>query len=239
MLTFSYARTEITLTIVLGVLVTALLAVFLHFWALVPAVVTLALLSFYRDPPRQPLTGDDLILAPADGKVVEITRDVAGPDGSERWLRIVIFLAVYNVHVNRSPCAGRVREVTYRAGEFLNALNAAANERNECNLIVIDPRPPLPGPVRVRQIAGVLARRIVCTARPGNELDAGERFGMIKLGSRTEVCLVEDSGWNVAVTVGDKVKAGLTVLARLRQEAPASGPTRDFLAARTDTSRSA
>lgn len=219
MLTTAYARTEIGLIVGAGVVVTALTAWFCHLWAPVPAFAFLALLSFYRNPPRRPPVGDDFILAPADGKVVEITHDAISSDGGGRVLRIMIFLAVYDVHVNRSPCAGRVEEVTYRPGAFLNALRAEADTRNECNRLTIDPRPPLPGPVRVRQIAGVLARRIVCTARVSDELAAGQRFGMIKLGSRTEVCVPADPAWQVAVSVGDKVRAGLTVLARYRPRA--------------------
>lgn len=214
-LTTSYARTEIMTLIVGGALVTALVAWFLQYWAVVPGVVTLALLSFYRDPPRRPPPGDNFLLAPADGRVVEVTRDAAA-EGDGRVWRLVIFLAVYDVHVNRSPCAGRVLEVAYRRGEFINALRDEANQRNESNALTLAPRHPLPGPIRVRQIAGVLARRIVCAVGPGAELDAGQRFGMIKLGSRTEICVPEDPRWVVAVRVGDRVKAGLTVLARLR-----------------------
>lgn len=223
MLTFSYARTEITLIVLVGGAATAVGAYWLHGWALIPLLLTLALLSFYRDPPRRPPPDDDLILAPADGKVVEVTRGVGGDDGGGSVLRIMIFLAVHNVHVNRSPCAGRVTEVTHRRGEFVNALKADADVRNECHQITLTPRPPLPGPIGVRQIAGVLARRIVCTARTGDELHAGQRFGMIKLGSRTEVCLPEDARWQVCVTVGDRVKAGRTVLARFDSGARKEG----------------
>jgi phosphatidylserine decarboxylase len=213
--TASYARREVGLIAGLGAVATATMAYFLGAWGVLPAVVTLALLSFYRDPEREPPTGDDLVLAAADGKVVAIERGVAGPDGG-RMLRIMVFLSVLNVHINRSPCAGRVTEVSYRPGEFRNALRAEASTCNECNTITLEPAGPLPGPVRVRQIAGVLARRIVCTARVGDRLTAGPRVGMIKLGSRTEIGLVDDPRWQVQVRVGQPVKAGLTVLARLR-----------------------
>ncbi|MGD8451223.1 MAG: phosphatidylserine decarboxylase [Phycisphaerae bacterium] len=213
MLTTAYARTEITLLIVLGGLATAVVGYYCHWWGLLPAFVALSLLSFYRHPRRQPPPGDTLLLAPADGHVVEITRDAEHPDGG-RVLRIMIFLAVYDVHVNRSPCAGRVTGVTYRPGRFLNALRTEADAVNECNTVELEPVPPLTGPVRVRQIAGVLARRIVCRAQVGDELAAGQPFGMIKLGSRTEVCVPEDARWEVAVAVGEKVRAGLSILAR-------------------------
>jgi phosphatidylserine decarboxylase len=205
---------EVTLIAVLGGLLTAAVA-FFTVWAIVPALLTLALLGFYRDPAREPSRAADLVLAPADGKVVEVTDDVALPDG-RRGLRIMIFLSVFNVHVNRSPCAGQVTAVEYRPGKFGNALDPAADTENECNTITVEPVAPLPGPIRVRQIAGVLARRIVCAVKAGDRLTAGQRFGMIKLGSRTEVCLPHDSRWEVLVEVGDRAHAGLTVLAHWR-----------------------
>ena len=210
-----YARLEITLILLIGGAVTVASGVLLHWWALLPGLVAVALLMFYRDPPRRPAVGDDLLLAPADGKVVRIERDYHAEGGDRRELRIVIFLSVLNVHINRSPCAGTVTDITYRPGEFLNALRSEATTRNESNLVTIRPRPPLPGPIHVRQIAGVLARRVVCTLEPGDELAAGERFGMIKFGSQTEIRVPEDSRWDLRVAVGDRVKAGLTVLARL------------------------
>jgi len=218
-MTTPYARREVALIILVGGALTALVAYFLHLWGLVPAGVMLVLLSFYRDPARRPPTEAGLLLAPADGKVVEIARDAAGADGG-RQLRFMVFLSVFDVHINRSPCAGRVAAVEYRPGEFLNALRAEADTRNEANALTLDPAPALPGPIHVRQIAGVLARRLVCVARVGDRLTAGQRFGMIKLGSRTEVCLPEDPRWDVRVAVGDHVRAGVSVLARLRTEAP-------------------
>jgi phosphatidylserine decarboxylase len=210
-----YARVEVIVILLCGALVTAATAWVASLWAVVPAVITLALLSFYRNPSRQPPNDPCAVLAPADGKIVEISRLVSGPDG-ERLLRIMIFLSVFDVHVNRSPCAGRVLETRYQPGEFRNALRAEADTRNESNTVVLQPEPPLPGPIRVRQIAGVLARRIVCTAQTGAALAAGQPFGMIKLGSRTEVCLPADAPWEICVRVGQHVKAGHTVLARLR-----------------------
>lgn len=224
MLTIRYARVEIVLIVVIGAGMIVAWAYFLRYWAVIPALLALLLLAFYRNPPRRTPAGDDLIIAPADGSVVEVTRVAAGLDSAGPVLRIMIFLRVFDVHVNRSPCAGRVTAIHYRPGEFLNALRAAADTRNECNTVSIEPRAPLPGPVHVRQIAGVLARRIVCTAGVGDELAAGQRFGMIKLGSRTEVCLPEDPGWEVQVSIGDKVKAGRTVLARLRPAGPSADP---------------
>lgn len=213
-----YARLEVALTLLMGAIVTAVCAIGLGWWAVLPAVVALALLSFYRDPQRHPPGEANLILAPADGKIVEISRDVTAAGGG-RVLRIMIFLSVFNVHINRSPCAGTVRTVAYQPGLFLNALRADANTRNESNTVIIDPQTPLPGPIHVRQVAGVLARRIVCAVHDGAHLTAGQRFGMIKLGSRTEVCMPEHPDWDVRVAVGQHVKGGLTVLAQLRPHA--------------------
>lgn len=213
----AYARREEILITLLGGVVTLLLALGLGWWALIPAVLTLALLSFYRDPPRRSPPDKDVILAPADGRVVEITRAVTNPDGNP-CVRIMIFLSVTNVHINRSPCAATVTTTNYRPGRFINALSSAADTQNESNTLLLAPEPPLPGPIRVRQIAGVLARRIVCAVQPQDRLAAGQRFGMIKLGSRTEICLPEDPGWVLCTQVGGNVKAGLTILARFQPQ---------------------
>lgn len=211
-----YARAEEAAILALGGCTAALAGWCLGWWAAAPALVTLALLSFYRDPPRRVPSGPNLILAPADGRVTAVERGVGGGGEGRGELRIVIFLSVLNVHVNRAPCAGVVRAVEYRPGLFLNALKPESTEQNEANALVLEPQGPIPGPITVRQIAGVLARRIVCAARPGDRLAAGERYGMIKLGSRTEIRLPESDRWEVAVSVGDAVRGGLTVVARLR-----------------------
>ena len=202
--------------LVAGAGATAAVAWWWGAWAVVPAFCALALLSFYRDPPRTIPVGDDLLLAPADGRLIRIERPWRAPDGDRDELRFVIFLSVLDAHVNRTACAGRVEAVHYRRGTFLNALRVEATERNESNLVIIDPRPPLPGPVCVRQIAGVLARRVVCMLKPGQEVVAGQRFGMIKLGSQTELRVPDDPRWEVVVRRGERVKAGRTVLARFR-----------------------
>ncbi len=183
-------------------------------WGLVPAAATLALLSFYRDPPRRVPDDPAALLAPADGRVLAVERGIAFDEAGGRGLRIVIFLSVLNVHVNRSPCAGVVRGVRYQRGRFRDARRREATEQNESNTLLIDPQPPLPGPVRVRQIAGLLARRIVCAVGEGDRLAAGQRYGMIKLGSQTEVIVPEDERWQVLVRPGQRVRGGLTKLAR-------------------------
>lgn len=211
-----YAKLEVTVIALLGSIVTAVVAYYFQVWAVLPALLSLAMLAFYRDPPRRPTPGAGLLLSPADGKIMLIEKRVDGEGSPE--LRIVVFLSVLNVHMNRSPCAGRVREIIYQRGAMLNALKPEATERNESNTLVIDAQAPLPSPVRVRQITGALARRIVCAAKIGDELQAGQRYGMIKLGSQTEIRVPDDSRWIVGVSVGDKVRAGQTVLARIDDE---------------------
>jgi len=186
-------------------------------WLFWPAsVVTLAVwllaLAFFRDPLRQPPREPGLVLAPADGKVTDVTHL---PDGRTR---VGIFLSIFDVHVNRSPCAGRVAGVDYRPGKFHNALHPISSERNESNTITLADVPGLDGEVTVKQIAGLIARRIVCRCRVGDRLEPGQRLGMIKFGSRTELCLPlcgRRGPIEVTVRPGDRVRAGLTVVARL------------------------
>ena len=138
-----------------------------------------------------------------------------------------IFLRRCNVHVTRAPGSGRVRALCYRRGEFLDARHPEAGRRNESNTVLIDPDAPMPGPVEVRQIAGLVARRIICHARANTFLAIGERFGLIKFGSRTELIIPLSDGTDIQVKVGDKVRAGVTIIARQRPattEAP-SGAT--------------
>lgn len=218
-----YARREVWLIVALGLLSTAGVAwATTWWWGAVPALVMLALLGFYRDPPRMVTPGDDLLLSPADGRVIDVHRDDAGPGCEGPTLRILIFLSAFDVHVNRSPCAGRVLSVAHRRGRFTFATTAAAADVNESCALAIAPAPPLIGPVVVRQIAGGVARRIVCAARPGAELASGQRFGMIKLGSQTEVRVPDDGRWRDVIRVGAKVRAGVTILARCVRTAPPS-----------------
>jgi len=205
--------------------------IFSPVWAIVAAEGGLALalvwsLMFFRDPYREPPRDPGLWLAPADGKIVGIERVdepdfIAGPA-----LRISIFLSVFNTHINRSPCDAKVEKITYRRGKFLNALNPLAGKINESNTIAMvranrasgrNPQSAILNPrLVVRQISGAIARRIVCAAREGQQLAGGERFGMIKFGSRTELYIAADEHVECAVRIGDRVKAGVTPLARYR-----------------------
>ncbi len=205
---------EIALTtLVLGVL--GAVAVWLFWPALIPCIIVwLWVLSFFRDPKRRGNFGPGELCAPADGTVTEMTE----LDTHERLggpaVRIGIFMSLLDVHINRSPCSGRVRSVTYRPGEFLDARHPDSGRRNESNTLLIDPDGPMPGPVEVRQVAGVLARRIVCHATAEQHLPIGARFGLVKFGSRVELVIPRRDHTETKVVVGDKVRAGLTVVAR-------------------------
>ena len=183
-------------------------------WAL--AIPLLALwvftLAFFRDPNRIIPTGAGVLVAPADGKVTEVSRveSIPGIDGPA--LRISIFLSVFDVHINRSPCAGRVVKTDYRKGEFLDARHPECGVRNEAMKVTLSPESGIPGPIFVTQIAGLIARRIICRVKPGDSLARGERFGLIKFGSRTELVIPWHDGVKPAVQVGDKVKGGETVM---------------------------
>ncbi len=191
------------------------------FWpAAVPFVLLwLWVLSFFRDPRRQRSFEVGELCAPADGTVTEVAElDMYEPIGGP-GVRIGIFLSLFDVHVNRAPCSGRVRSVSYCPGEFLDARRPDAGRRNESNTLLIDPDGPMPGPVEVRQIAGLLARRIICHATAKQHLPIGTRFGLIKFGSRTELIIPRGPGTEIKVKVGDKVRAGVTVVARQPVEA--------------------
>jgi len=154
-------------------------------------------------------------VAPADGKVVEIA-EVDEPNFIQgRAIRISIFLSVFNVHINRSPCSGLVRKLHYRPGRFRNALLAASSEENESNSIGIERDDAGSTRIVVRQIAGAIARRIVCSCNEGDRVKKGERVGMIKFGSRTELYVSADARFKPEVHVGQNVKAGSTVMGEI------------------------
>jgi len=189
-------------------------AVALHFlaggwlWSIIPILLAAFFLWFFRDPVRAIPQGDGLVVSPADGKVTEVLR-VTTPEGES--LRLSIFLSVFDVHVNRSPIGGVLREVRYQKGEFLNALNPASAERNEQNLAVIEADEGYT--VAFKQIAGLLARRIVFTPVLGTRLERGQHIGMIKFGSRVDVLLPGNA--QLQVKRGDRVKGGSSILAAI------------------------
>lgn len=183
-----------------------------------PILIWIWAISFFRDPRRDIPSDPGLMVAPADGKITRIEDlehddDIGGPA-----LRISIFLSVFNVHINRSPCAGRVRSITYRKGDFVNAMSPDSSHCNEANTVVMDGRDGAPATVVVRQIAGLIARRIVCHLKNGDELTRGQQFGMIKFGSRTELTIPKNAADEVMVEIGQAVHAGRTILVRLGDE---------------------
>ena len=182
-------------------------------WTLAGAVLgflALALAGFFRDPERVIPAGEDLIVAPADGKVVSIAPVGSTAMFSGAATRISIFLSPLDVHINRIPVAGKITEVHYQAGAFLPAYEEAASERNEQNALkIVDAAGRQFGVV---QIAGVLARRIVCWAKTGDDIKRGDRFGLIMFGSRTDAYL--PAGCSVEVSEGQRVKGGETIIGR-------------------------
>ncbi len=213
----------------------------LPLWAIISievvlAVVLIWVLSFFRDPQRRCPSDTNLLLAPADGRItdIEVVEETCFIGGAA--LRIGIFLSIFDAHINRAPCKVRIERTDYKKGKYKNAMNPQSgrvNESNDLGLIRTDsPRDKL----IVRQISGAIARRIVCDRVAGQELAGGERFGMIKFGSRTELyvpvssCAARDADCEkkntryairntqyeikCLVQIGDKVKAGLTPLVK-------------------------
>lgn len=170
--------------------------------------------SFFRDPDRQIVQDANLLLAPADGTIAAVEKldNCEGVEGAV-W-RVEIFLNIFNVHINRVPCPVKIGQITYKPGQFLDARNpqcSKVNEANEVEMFRLDaPKDRL----LVRQISGAIARRIVCEAKTGEEFSAGQRFGMIKFGSCTELYVPVRENVKCCVQKGDAVKAGLTILAK-------------------------
>jgi phosphatidylserine decarboxylase len=202
-------------------------AVALGFWqpwaALVPVGFIVFVLWFFRDPPREVPQAKGLLVSPADGTLAEVTRLPHDPFIDGPAVRIGIFLSVFNVHINRVPDDARVIELRYARGEFLNALKAESAERNENLWIGLQGAATPYRRMVVRQIAGAIARRIVCDLRPGEMVVRGDKFGMIKFGSRTELIVPDEAGLEILVKPGDKLQGGATVLCRYPDQ-----PTKPF-----------
>lgn len=187
-------------------------------WAALPfALGLVVVLGFFRDPERVPPGDPRAVVAAADGRVTDIDLAWAGNELIPAGPRVGVFLSVLDVHINRSPADGEVMSLHYAPGQFLNALRAESSEFNESNLIRLQRGPHVIG---VRQIAGAIARRIVCRVQPGDKVRQGERIGLIRFGSRTEHLL--PAGTEICVRVGDRVRAGETILGWL----PADPTTR-------------
>jgi phosphatidylserine decarboxylase len=198
---------------ILGALVLALIGAFaLHTLAgVVLLVLSGFFLFFFRDPDRTVTQADKAVLSPADGRVM-----VAGaPTGQEfpadQWQQISVFLSPMDVHVNRMPVGGRITRVKYHPGRFLPAYRADAGDLNEYTEVWVDHGGRT---IVVRQIVGILARRIVCRTKEGDQVQAGDRFGVMKFGSRMDVFVPK--GTEITVKVGDRVVGAVTVIAVLQ-----------------------
>jgi phosphatidylserine decarboxylase len=194
-------------------------------WGAIPLLLAAFFLWFFRDPERAIPAGDGLILSPGDGKVTETAR-IDTPAGPRQ--RVSIFLSVFDVHVNRSPIGGVLSRVEYQKGQYLNAMNPASAERNEQNSVTVS------GPaieVTFKQIAGLLARRIVFDLKEGDKVQAGQRVGLIKFGSRVDVLLPAQAV--LRVSVGERVKGGSSVIAAMGVVEPVALPLAASAAAAT------
>ena len=177
---------------------------FFLFAAALILAFALFVLNFFRDPDRMIPTGPGVIVSPADGRVVEVREE---GEGERPRLRVSIFMSPLNVHVNRSPIAGIIQNVTYRKGSFHMASEPVASVENEQNVFTVEGEE---NEVVVKQIAGVLARRIVFWKKPGDRIERGERVGMIKFGSRVDILISPEV--SLCVQVGHRVRAGSSII---------------------------
>ena len=185
-----------------------LLVTKLWWWALAWLPLTIWVIAFFRDPARNGPRGDTLVIAPADGKVVSVIRLVEPTFHQAETTRVSIFMNVFDCHVNRYPVSGRIGYRHYNPGRFLNAADEKASLENEQSSIgIVTPH----GKVLVRQIAGLIARRIVTDHQEGREVKQGDRMGMIRFGSRVDVFLPPNA--RVLVNEGERTSAGMTVIA--------------------------
>ena len=182
-----------------------------HVLALVCTLFAAFCFHFFRDPLRIPPKGDNIILSPADGKVVFVGKVEYDSDLNAPAQQISIFLSLFNVHVNRIPVKGTVKSVKYQKGRFLAAFKEEASKVNEQTSVVIQTTDHL---VKVKQIAGILARRILCYLQNGEAVSLGDRFGFIRFGSRTDVVLPLEA--SISVSVGQKVIGGETIIGELK-----------------------
>lgn len=192
-----------------GCLLAACLIAWLAAWPYAVPVLLLAAFSlwFFRDPERQIPSTAGALVSPGDGKVTDVS--LVADQGTPRH-RISIFLNVFDVHVNRSPIAGVIRDIRYQRGKFLNAMGANSSEENEQNIVTVEGEGRT---VIFKQIAGLIARRIVFNLKVGDHVARGQRVGLIKFGSRVDVLF--DPDVTIQVKLGDRVKGGATVLALL------------------------
>ena len=184
----------------------------LFFAALLAAITTLFVILFFRDPDRKNDVEQNAVLTPADGKILEV-RHFQGTDNplSEPFVKVSIFMSIFNVHVNRIPIGGTIEKITYHPGKFFSANLDKASKYNENNMITLQTSDSRK--IVFIQIAGIIARRIACWIEEGERVQAGQRFGLIRFGSRLEVYLPVDS--QISVSLNQKVKAGKTIIGYL------------------------
>lgn len=181
-------------------------------------VVLVWSVSFFRDPDRHPPQEKEKIVSPADGKITDIEKIEDAEFIDAPALKLGIFLNIFNVHINRCPARAEVKNIIYRKGKKKNAANPESSRVNESNTLHLVRTDYPEHKMIVKQISGAIARRIVCDAEIDSRLGTGEKFGMIKFGSRTELYLPADDRLECLVKIGDKVKAGTTVLYRYREQ---------------------
>jgi len=217
---YGWPQVAIFPTVVLAIMAGCLLAGarFLPLWVTYSIEAALAVvliwgLTFFRDPYRTVPNDSSLLLAPADGKITDI-ETVENDYIGARALRIGIFLSIFDVHINRAPCNVKVEKITYKKGKHKNAMTPQSGRINESNDLALLRTDSPKERLIVRQISGAVAQRIVCQASQGQKLTGGEKFGMIKFGSRTELYLPARENAKCLVQIGDKVKAGLTPLVK-------------------------
>lgn len=228
-----FVRVGLAELILLGggfLLMTVLASIYWLPLGLPPLVIAGLIAWFFRDPNREVPTQLGSVVSPADGKLVQI-ETIDDPELG-RCVQFGIFLSIFNVHANRSSLPGRVVAVRYRPGKFLNALRPeSARENENLDVVLVDTEEIQPGgkprKFRIRQITGQFARRIVCWVRPGDVLNRGEMYGMIKLGSRTELIIPAEESLEIVAQIGDKICAGSTTLAKYLTVANPSSPPDD------------
>jgi len=218
---YGWPQVAIFPTIALGAMIVYLVlgVLYLSTWAIISieavlAVVLIWVLSFFRDPYRLCPLDKNLLLSPADGGVTDIEIVKENDFIGEHVIRIGIFLSIFDVHINRAPCNVKVERICYKKGQYKNAMSPESGRVNESNDLYITRTDSPEDRLIVRQISGAIARRIVCATKEGQELTGGEKFGMIKFGSRTELYVPARANIKCLVQIGDKVKAGLTPLVR-------------------------
>ena len=198
--------------LVIASIVTIVLYTFSDFLGLIGLVLTIWVYYFFRDPERVIIENDNYLVSPADGEVLKV-EEIDGPKElgleNKRFKKISIFMNVFDCHVNRTPCAGKIEEILYKPGKFLNASLDKASEDNERNYFKI--KDPQNNDVIVVQIAGLVARRIVCESNKDQELKQGDRIGMIRFGSRADVYY---ENYEPLVKVGQRAISGETLLAK-------------------------